>query len=170
MCACVGGWRGGLLLLDMVSGSWCVWAPAASQPGRTDSVAPLHRWRMEASGDSSWSCVRRIIRGPSQRFWEPCSCLERAWEVGHPGAHGGQTPSLLCLRVVQRHRARAPTGFGIKEPGPQQTCSLRPWTFLCPCSAPSQINPLWLSTATESRLWRQHGLVPEELRVQQVSL
>ena len=116
---------------------------------------------MEASGDSSWSCVRRIIRGPSQRFWEPCSCLERAWEVGHPGAHGGQTPSLLCLRVVQRHRARAPTGFGIKEPGPQQTCSLRPLSLFCSKSNQSTLTEHchWVTSvkAAWPCSWRAQG-------------
>ena len=43
------------------------------------------------------------------------------------------------------HSAIAPTDFGMKESGPQQTRSLRPWTFLCSCSAPSLVNPHRLS-------------------------
>lgn len=80
------------------------------------------------------------------------------WETIIPALTAGRHLLHSAGCWPGRHSAMAPTDFEMKESGPQQTRSLRPWTFLCSCSAPSQVNPHRLSQ-TVARLGRAQSPV-----------
>lgn len=90
----------------------------------------------------------------------------RRWQSPGEGP-GRQAIPVLGAGRHPLHGAWGQPGrrSAVKELGRQQTWSLRPWTSLWPRSAPSQVNLCWLSANNESRLWRRHGHIPEELRV-----